>query len=63
MYDETTALQDDDLGRRETWAGEAQPIADVLAELLAKYQELTDQLLRVDGKEGFTVYLAPVGKV
>ncbi len=29
----------------------------------AYHQELMDQLLRVDGKEEFTIYLAPVGKV
>ncbi len=26
-------------------------------------QELMDQLLRVDGKDEFTIYLAPVGKI
>ena len=29
----------------------------------AYHQELMDQLLRVDGKDEFTIYLAPVGKV
>jgi SagB-type dehydrogenase family enzyme len=29
----------------------------------AYHQELLDQLLRVDGKDEFTIYLAPVGKV
>jgi SagB-type dehydrogenase family enzyme len=29
----------------------------------AYHQELMDQLLRVDGQEEFTIYLAPVGKV
>lgn len=31
--------------------------------IAAYHQELMDQLLRVDGKEEFTIYLAPVGKV
>jgi SagB-type dehydrogenase family enzyme len=29
----------------------------------AYHQELMDQLLRVDGKEEFTIYIAPVGKI
>ena len=29
----------------------------------AYHQELMDQLLRIDGKDEFTIYLAPVGKV
>ena len=29
----------------------------------AYHQDLMDQLLRVDGKDEFTIYLAPVGKV
>ena len=29
----------------------------------AYHQELMDQLLRIDGQEEFTIYLAPVGKV
>jgi SagB-type dehydrogenase family enzyme len=29
----------------------------------AYHQELMDELLRIDGKEEFTIYLAPVGKV
>jgi len=29
----------------------------------AYHQELMDEILRVDGKEEFTIYLAPVGKV
>ena len=29
----------------------------------AYHQELMDQLLRVDGRDEFTIYLAPVGKV
>jgi SagB-type dehydrogenase family enzyme len=31
--------------------------------IAAYFQELMDQLLRVDGKEEFVIYLAPVGKV
>jgi SagB-type dehydrogenase family enzyme len=31
--------------------------------IAAYHQELMDQLLRVDGKDEFTIYLAPVGKV
>ena len=31
--------------------------------IAAYHQELMDQLLRVDGDEEFTIYLAPVGKV
>ena len=31
--------------------------------IAAYHQELMDELLRVDGKEEFTIYLAPVGKV
>jgi len=31
--------------------------------IAAYHQELMDQLLKVDGEEEFTVYLAPVGKV
>ena len=31
--------------------------------IAAYHQELIDQLLRIDGKDEFTIYLAPVGKV
>ena len=31
--------------------------------ITAYHQELTDQLLRIDGQDEFTIYMAPVGKI
>jgi SagB-type dehydrogenase family enzyme len=31
--------------------------------IAAYHQELTDQLLRIDGQDEFTIYMAPVGKI
>jgi hypothetical protein len=33
------------------------------ADLAAKHQELLDRLLGIDGRDEFTIYLAPVGKI
>ena len=31
--------------------------------IAAYHQEITDQLLRIDGRDEFTIYMAPVGKI
>jgi len=38
MHDETITFCDEELDREEPHAGEARPISDVLAELLAEYR-------------------------